>query len=232
MSFLKSLFNTAHAQLDSAAEALRDPAKELDLSYHQMQDLLTQSKSALTQVVAQRISLDQKVQEAQDFATACTNNAKLALAKGDETLAKNFLAKKQESQAQLQSATSTRDTILTQENSLKDRVRQLESRLSSFASQKEVTKAELVAGKAQVEVSKSLSGIGGTLENAASAMELAQSRASNMQNTAKALDELQASGVVNDPFDKRSPEEKQLAALQSSSNVDDELAALKKELSQ
>ena len=229
MSILSRLGNLMHAEANSATNAMEDHSRSklLDLSYEQLQDQLRAAKASLATVVAQRITLDGRVAQAQAWVDHALANAKEAVSKGRDDLAKEFLRQKQSADAELVSTTQSRDAVAAQEQSLENSVRQLEERVQQFGTAKDVTKAQLAASRAQMQVSQSLSGVGSTLSSAGEQLQRAQAQAESMQNQAKAMDELTQKGILEDPLDHRTAAERELAALRTTSSVDDELAALK-----
>ena len=234
MSILSRLGGLVHAEANSVTDSLesRNRGKLLDLSYEQLQDQLREAKAALATVVAQRITLDGKLSQAQTAVDHALANAKEALAKNREDLAREFLQQKQSAEASLASVKQSRDTVAAQEQALEDSVRQLEERVEQFGNAKDVTKAQLAASKAQVQVSQSLNGMGSKLTSAGEQLDRAQAEATAMQNQAQAMNELTQKGVLNDPLDHRSAAEKELASLRTTSSVDDELAQLKAQAGQ
>ncbi len=229
MSILSRLGSLVHAEANSVTDALESRSRDklLDLSFEQLQDQLRAAKASLATVVAQRITLDGKVSQAQAQADHAMANAKEAVGKGRDDLAKQFLQQKQAAEAEVASATQSRDAVAAQEQSLENSVRQLEERVQQFGTAKDVTKAQLAASRAQVQVAESLSGMGSKLNSAGEQLQRAQAQATAMQSQAQALNELTQKGILEDPLDHRTAAEKELDALRTTSSVDDELAALK-----
>lgn len=230
MSLLNRISTLLQAEANSVVDKLSDPSKEMDLSYDQMTDQLRKAQAALAQVVAQRITLDGKVREAAAKAQHAQANAKEALAKDREDLAREFLAQKQADDAAAAAAQSARDQVAAQEQALESTVQKLQARIAAYGTQKDVTKAQLTASKAQVQANQSLGGLASSINDAGSALARAQAKATSLQSQAQALQELTGKGILSDPTDTRTAAERELDGLRSTSSVDDELAALKAQI--
>lgn len=228
MGLLKKATSFIRSELNAGLDAVTDPSKEMDLSYEDMRDQLHKAQSDLATVVAKRMELDSQISNLDEAIQKNADNAKLAVSKGRDDLARNFILTKQTSEQTKAVTVSTRDGIKKQEDALTNAVRTLKQRVESFGTTKELTKAQLSASKAQIEVSKSLSGLNGSISDAGEALQRATQKASSLQHQAEAMNSLMDSGVISDPLDSRSQAEKELAAMTGSSSVDDELAELKK----
>jgi len=91
-------------------------------------------------------------------------------------------------------------------------------------------KASYTAAEAQTKVGEAVSGISTSMGDAGAAMQRAQDKIAGMQARAGAIDELLASGALTDLETPVDDIQAQLDKVQSTSQVDNELAALKAEL--
>jgi len=105
----------------------------------------------------------------------------------------------------------------------------LQAKVSAFKTQKEVIKAQYSAAQAQVRIGSALSGLSEEMGDISLAIERAEDKTETMRAKAGAIDELVATGVLDDPTGL-DPLDRQLQQLGASSSVDDELAALKGQL--
>ena len=108
--------------------------------------------------------------------------------------------------------------------------RQLQERIEAFRLQKETMKASYAAAKAQVKVTQSLTGTSNRLGQVDGAYRRAEDKMLGMRDKADAMDHLIAQGLLDDPLDKRSRDQKEIAALRDSHAVEDELEMLKAHL--
>ena len=91
-------------------------------------------------------------------------------------------------------------------------------------------KASYTAAEAQTKVGEAISGISDSSKSAGATMQRAQDKIASMQARAGAIDELLASGALDDLTTPVDDIQKELDKVSSSSQVDNELAALKAEL--
>ena len=104
--------------------------------------------------------------------------------------------------------------------------------MNNFRSQKEVLKAQYTAASAMNSVNEDAAGISTSVSDSGAALERAQDKIATMQARAGALDELLQSGVLEDVGGGGDDIQKELDEVTSSSDVDNELAALKAQLGQ
>ena len=91
-------------------------------------------------------------------------------------------------------------------------------------------KASYTAAEAQTKVGEAVSGISDSTRSAGATMQRAQDKIAGMQARAGAIDELLASGALDDLTHPVDDIQKELDKVSSTSQVDNELAALKAEL--
>src|SRR5213078_1410019 len=107
---------------------------------------------------------------------------------------------------------------------------QLSARVESFRSEKEVIKAQYSAAEAQVRIGEAATGIGEQMSDTGAAIQRAKDKTQEMQARADAIDELTASGALEDFTSDQSPLDRELAQMASQSQVDQALEKLKKEV--
>ena len=104
------------------------------------------------------------------------------------------------------------------------------AKIEAFRSQKEVIKAQYSAAEAQVRIGEAATGIGGKMADAGAAIERARTKTEEMQARAGAMDELIASGTLEDFTSDKTQLDRELAQMASQSQVESELERLKKEI--
>ena len=102
--------------------------------------------------------------------------------------------------------------------------------MEQFRTKKETLKASYTAAEASTKVGEAVSGISDSMGNSGQAMQRAQDKIASMQARAGAMDELLASGALNDLSTPVDDIQKELDKVTATSQVDNELAALKLEL--
>ena len=91
-------------------------------------------------------------------------------------------------------------------------------------------KAQYSAAEAQVKIGEAATGIGRGMEDTGMAIQRAKDKTEELQARASAIDELTASGALEDIGDNRTQLDRELAQISATSQVDDELAKLKAEV--
>src|SRR5215471_4657045 len=197
-----TLFQRAHdivqAKANKALDAAERPDELLDLSYEDMLDHITQVRRALVSVAASRKQLELQAQQLQHSADHLQDQAKAALCAGKEDLAKEALSRKAAAQAQIAGLESQHEQLAEQEQELEQTLSALQEKVRDFRTRKEVLKAQYVAAKATTAVNEDATGISTTLEGSGAALQRAQDKIAMMQARAGAMDELLASGVLED----------------------------------
>src|SRR5919199_64524 len=108
---------------------------------------------------------------------------------------------------------------------------QLQAKVEAFRTEKETIKAQYSAAEAQVKINESATGIGEQMADTGLAIQRAKDKTEQMQARAAAMDELVASGTLDDlTAGDQTQLDRELAQLSSQSQVDDELAKMKAEL--
>ncbi len=108
--------------------------------------------------------------------------------------------------------------------------RQLSAKIEAFRSEKEVIKANYSAAEAQVRIGEAATGIGEQMADTGLAIQRARDKTEEMQARAGAMDELIASGTLEDFTSDKTQLDRELEQISSQSQVDTELARLKGEL--
>jgi phage shock protein A len=229
-----SLFDRAHqivqAKANKVLDAAEKPDEMLDLSYEQMLDHITEVRRALVDIAASRKQIELQEQQLQHTADHLQDQAKAALAAGREDLAREALQRKAATQQQIDSMEPQHVQLTDQEQKLTQNLAALQQRVNQFRTQKEVMKAQYTAAKAMTSVNESAAGISKTFGDSGAELQRAQDKISQMQARAGAMDELISSGVLEDVGGGGDDIQKELDQIGASSQVDNELAALKAQL--
>jgi phage shock protein A len=229
-----SLFQRAHdivaAKANKALDAAEKPDEMLDLSYEQMLDQITRVRQGLVAVAASRKRIELQEQQLQHSVDHLQDQAKAALGQGREDLAREALARKSAAQAQIAGMEPQHQELTQEEEKLTQTLAALQQRVNNFRTQKEVLKAQYTAASAMSSINESVAGISGTLSDSGATLQRAQDKISTMQARAGALDELLASGVLEDVGGGDDDIQKELDQVGQAHDVDNQLAALKAEL--
>src|ERR1700760_1528270 len=229
-----SLFQRAHdivqAKANKALDAAEKPDEMLDLSYEQMLDQITQVRRGLVSVAASRKQLELQEQQFQHSVDHLNDQAKAALAQGREDLAREALSRKAAAQAQIDAMEPQHQQLADQEQKLEGTLDALQKRVNAFRTQKEVLKAQYTAAQAQTSVNDTAAGISTTFGDTGADIARAEDKIAQMQARAGAVDELLASGVLDDVGGDTDDIQQELDETSTAAGVDQELAALKAQL--
>ncbi len=105
----------------------------------------------------------------------------------------------------------------------------LEAKVEAFRTRKETIKATYTAAEAQTRINEAMTGIGDELGDVGEAIQRAEDKTAQMQARAGAIDELIASGALEDVTAVGGGDDisRELDAMSSQADVEAELAALK-----
>jgi phage shock protein A len=229
-----TLFQRAHdivaAKTNKALDAAEKPDEMLDLSYEQMLDQITQVRRGLVSIAASRKQIELQEQQLQHSVDHLQDQAKEALAQGREDLAREALSRKAAAQAQIDGMEPQREQLSQEEEKLGHTLDALQQRVNNFRTQKEVLKAQYTAAQAETSVGESAAGISQTFGDSGAELQRTQDKIAQMQARAGAVDELLASGVLEDVGGDTDDIQKELDDAGTAAGVDKELAALKAEI--
>ncbi|XP_010528648.1 PREDICTED: membrane-associated protein VIPP1, chloroplastic [Tarenaya hassleriana] len=216
-----NLFERFSRVVKSYANALissfEDPEKILEQTVIEMNNDLIKMRQATAQVLASQKQLENKYKAAQQASEDWYKRAQLALAKGDEDLAREAL-KRRKSYADNASALKAQ---LDQQKGVVDNLvsntRLLESKIQEAKAKKDTLLARARTAKTATKVQEMIGTV--NTSGALSAFEKMEEKVMAMESEADALNQLSTDEL-----------EGKFQMLETSS-VDDDLANLKKELS-
>jgi phage shock protein A len=226
-----TLFQRAHeivqAKANKALDAAEKPDEMLDLSYEQMLDHLTEVRRALVDIAASRKRIELQETQLRHTADHLQDQAKAALAQGNDELAREALSRKAAAQAQIDDMDAQHAQLAEQETKLEQTLSQLQQKVNQFRTSKEVMKAQYTAAQAMTSVDESATGISTAFGDSGAELQRAQDKIAMMQARAGAMDELLQSGVLEDVGGNTDDIQAELDEAGSAAQVDKELAALK-----
>jgi phage shock protein A len=229
-----TLFQRAHdivqAKANKALDSAEKPDEMLDLSYEQMLDQITQVRRGLVTIAASRKQIELQEQQLQHSVDHLQDQAKAALGQGREDLAREALSRKAAAQEQINAMDPQHEQLTQEEQKLEQTLAALQTRVNTFRTQKEVLKAQYTAAQAETSVGESAAGISKTFGDSGAELQRTQDKIAQMQARAGAVDELLASGVLEDVGGDTDDIQKELDEAGSAAGVDKELAALKAEI--
>ena len=224
-----TIIKAKYSKLLNKAE---NPAETLDYSYEEQLRQLQNVKRGVADVATAKKRLEIQYTSMQQQVDKLDGQAKAALQANREDLAREALTKKAAIQGQLGDIMTQGQQLEAQQQKLTEASQQLTAKIEQFRSQKEVIKAQYSAAQAQVKVGEAATGIGEHMADVGLAIQRAQDKTEQMQARAAAVDELTASGALEDVTSQGDDLDRQLAQISQGSQVDEELAKMKAELGQ
>ena len=218
------------AKFSKLLDKSEDPNETLDYSYEQQLVLLQNVKRGVADVVTSKKRLQLQTSQFEQSLVKLETQAREALAAGREDLARAALERKTAVQSQLRGLDEQVQGLEAQQQKLITSERQLSAKIEAFRSEKEVIKAQYSAAEAQVRIGEAATGIGEQMADTGLAIERVRNKTEDMQARAGAMDELIASGTLEDFTSDKTQLDRELEQLTSQSQVDSELARLKGEL--
>ncbi|NJM97806.1 MAG: PspA/IM30 family protein [Phormidesmis sp. RL_2_1] len=214
MGLFDRVSRVVRSNLNAAVSSAEDPEKILDQAIVDMQEDLIQMRQAVAKAIASQKRVEQQANKAQSAATEWQRRAQLALQNGKEDMAREALVRKK-TQAETAAALKNQlDQQAASVDTLKRQLIALESKISEAKTKKDMLKARASAAKANEQLQKSVGSLG--TSSAMSAFERMEEKVLMMEASGQAAAELAGADL-----------ESQFASLESGSDVDDELAALK-----
>jgi phage shock protein A len=228
MKRMKLIFQ---AKANKALDKAEDPRETLDLSYQKQLELLQKVRRGVADVATSRKRLELQMKGLQDQIDKLEQQARRALEVGREDLAREALSRRgglQQQQTDLQAQLSG---LQAEEEKLTRASQQLQTRVDAFRTKKETIKATYTAAEAQTRIGEAFSGISEEMSDIGLAMQRAEDKTAELQARGSAIDELMASGALNDPTGLAKDDlTLELERLSSGSDVDNQLEAMKREL--
>ncbi|HET9771223.1 MAG TPA: PspA/IM30 family protein, partial [Acidimicrobiia bacterium] len=134
-------------------------------------------------------------------------------------------------QGQLDSLDAQRAQLQAEEDKLTLALQRLQTKVEAFRTKKETIKATYTAAEATSKIGEAVSGISEEMGDVGLAIQRAEDKTATLQARAGAVDELLASGALDDVTAEPGGDiQRQLDALSAGTSVDAELAKMKAEL--
>ena len=218
------------AKATKAIDKMEDPRETLDYSYQRQTEMLQKVKRGLLDVATSRKRLEMQGEQLQAKAAKLHEQAKKAMEAGREDLAREALSRRASIEPEMESLKTQHAQLQAEEAKLTDASKRLSANLEAFRTRKETIKATYTAAEAQTKVGESLSGISEEMGDIGMAVQRAEDKTASMQARAGAIDELLASGALDDLSTSRDALDAELGQAVAASQIDAELAKLKAEL--
>src|SRR3954462_13212638 len=221
------------SKANKALDRAEDPRETLDYSYQKQLELLTKVRRGVADAATSRKRLEIQMQQLQSSADKLQKQAQQAVGAGRDDLAREALTRRGAVNQQLADLQTQHAQLQAEEEKLTTASQRLQTKIDAFRTRKETVKATYTAAEAQAKIGEAMSGISEEMGDIGLAMQRAEDKTLQMQARAGAVDELIASGALDDassPLGGRDDIQKELDTMSAGSNVELELAQLKGEL--
>ncbi len=232
MSVMKRVSLIFRAKANKALDRMEDPRETLDYSYQQQVEMLTRVRRGVADVATSRKRVELQMNSLQKEVDRRDGQARDALSKGREDLARAALQNKASLQGQLNDLQGQYAQLQEQEEKLTLASQRLQAKVDAFRTKKETIKATYTAAEAQTRINEAFSGISEEMGDVGLAIQRAEDKTAQMQARAGAIDELLASGALEDHVGgTQDAIQMELDRIGAGSDIDAELARMKGELS-
>lgn len=229
MSLMKRISLIFRSKANKALDRAEDPRETLDYSYQRQQDLLVKVRRGVADVATSRKRVELQVNQLEQQSTKLQGQAEKAISVGREDLAREALTRKSGLTNQITDLKTQHAQLLGEEEKLTLAQQRLQAKVEAFRTRKETIKATYTAAEAQTKINEAMSGIGEEMGDVGMAIQRAEDKTATMQARAGAIDELLASGALEDVTQPGGSDDisRELDSLSSGSDVEAELARLK-----
>jgi phage shock protein A len=231
MGVMKRMSLIFRAKANKALDRAEDPRETLDYSYTKQLELLQKVRRGVADVATSRKRLELQMQQLQGQAAKLEDQGRKALAGGREDLAREALTRRSGVQQQLADLQTQHAALQAEEEKLILASQRLQAKVDAFRTRKETIKATYTAAEAQTKINEAFSGISEEMGDVGMAIQRAEDKTAQMQARAGAIDELLASGALDDPSGLAKDDiQAELDRMSSTTDVELELARLKGEV--
>jgi phage shock protein A len=217
MGLIDRLSRLIRANLNNLVGQAEDPEKILEQTVIDMQDDLIKLRQSVAQAIATQKRTERQQSQSEVTAQEWYQRAQLALQKGDENLAREALTRR----GSYQETADALKKQLEQQRGIVDQMKQnmvvLERKLAEAKTKKDMYIARARSAKASQQLNEMLGQVGNS--GAIAAFERMEEKVLQLEAQSQAIAELSSNTL-----------EQRFASLESG-DVDDELAAMKAQLS-
>ncbi|GAA4188860.1 PspA/IM30 family protein [Microbispora amethystogenes] len=220
------------SKANKALDKMEDPRETLDYSYQRQLELLQKVRRGVADVATSRKRVELQINQLESQTAKLENQSRQALSAGREDLAREALTRRNGLNAQIADLRLQYSNLQGEEEKLTLASQRLQAKVDSFRTKKETIKATYTAAEAQTRINEAFSGISEEMGDVGLAIQRAEDKTAQMQARAGAIDELLASGALDDFTGQRDDIQAELDRMGGGTDVELELARMKAELGQ
>ena len=227
MGMFSRMSTIVKSKMNRLLDSAEDPRETLDYSYEKQLEMLQNVKRGVVEMVTAKRRIQQQADRVQENIARLDRQARQAVDADRDDLARLALQRKQTALIELEGLDEQIAGMEREQEKLTEAEKRLQAKVDAFRNKKEIIKAQYTAAQAQVRIGAALGGISEEMGDVSLAVQRAENKTDQMRAKAGAIDELVASGVLDDITGPQDDIERELAQISTSSTVEAELAALK-----
>jgi phage shock protein A len=233
MGVMKRVSVLFRTKANKALDRIEDPRETLDYSYQTQLELLQKVRRGVADVATSRKRVELQMNSLQQSSDKLDRQARDSLAAGREDLAREALTRKAGVTSQMNDLQTQYASLQSEEEKLTSASQRLQTKVDSFRTRKETIKATYTAAEAQTRINEAFTGISEEMGDVGMAIQRAEDKTEQMKARAGAIDELMASGALDDVVSgPRDDIQVELDRMGAGHGVDNELERMKNELAQ
>ena len=186
------------SKANKALDRAEDPRETLDYSYQRQLELLSKVRRGVADVATSRKRVELQVNQLEQQSAKLQGQAEKAISMDREDLAREALTRKSGLTTQINDLKAQHAQLQGEEEKLTLAQQRLQAKVEAFRTRKETIKATYTAAEAQTRINEAMSGIGDEMGDVGLAIQRAEDKTAQMQARAGAIDELIASGALDD----------------------------------
>jgi phage shock protein A len=229
MSVFRRMSDVLQQKVNAVLDRAENPEQAMDMAYEKQLEALQQVRRNIADVLTAEKRLEIQENQLQQSVGKLQDQARRALQQGREDLAKVALTRAATAQAQVAGLSQQIEQMKDQEQKLEVMAQKLQAKVEAFRSQKETIKAQYSAAEAQTKIGEAVTGLSDQMADVSLMVDRARDKTERMQARAAAIDELVDTGAL-DQIGTGDDIDQQLLAAETQSSVEEQMAALKRQL--
>ncbi|MED4531071.1 PspA/IM30 family protein [Metabacillus fastidiosus] len=216
--FFKRMKTVVESELNAMLDKAEDPVKMLDQFMREMEADIREAEAAVAKQIANEKMLERKYEDAKKMVEKRQQQAMTAVEAGNDELAKRALEDKKIHSQTADTLKESFDRAKLDSTTLRKKLDEMKAEYHEMKLKKDTLKARAESAKTRTKINRTMSGIGG--DESRRGFERMEEKVLQYEAEAETSEDIRSSNrSLDDEF----------AALEKN-DVDDELAALKREM--
>jgi len=217
--FFKRMKTVVSSELNAMIDKAEDPVKMLDQFLRDMGEDIREAEAAIAKQIANEKMLKRKANDAQALVERRQEQAEKAVEAGNDDLARRALQEKRDHESTAASLNESWERAHADVEALRSKLDEMKKEFQDMNLKKDALKARAESAQTRTKMNRAMSSIGG--DDSRQGFERMEEKVLRYEAEAETSEDLsEASRTLDDEFED----------LISTSDVDNELAALKEKL--